>query len=320
MHRDCDAGNNCPDPSATKMLQFDHKTIACKNDPDCDPKLSKLTPIAADRYDAQRLAVVGQILYESIDGGQTLTQVKGFDGDPAPPNAIVFGGKRNGTDNSDLLLVGSTTGLFARTGPGAVKQTHWDLWKNGVPKAIAIDREDWSTVWVTSVKVIDEESTGGGTHGGEHIDLWKVWKGTNVTDVDGKHEAWTDVTGDLACGDPSAPDIRAIVHVGGNEPYVAVGCDDGVYAARTDDLAHWFKLTGALPNVVVATIDYSKGDDLLVIGTVGRGVWSISNARSLFAPIKAHPTTTTNPHGPNVPPAGPGHVHPGDPVESQRQR
>lgn len=168
----------------------------------------------------------------------------------------------------------------------------------GVPTAIAVDHDDWSAVWVTTT--VDPTTKKA-----------RVFHGT---DVAGPHETWTDVTGDLAPADASAPDLHAIAHVGGQDAYVVVGADDGLYAARTDELTHWFKLTGTLPNVPIGSLWYSKSDDVLVIGTVGRSAWSIDNATKVFAPLILH--VVHDPIHVTVPPAGPAHVNPGDPVET----
>src|SRR4029079_6930480 len=136
-------------------------------------------------------AVAGAQLYESTDGGATLSLVNGYPGTQASPAlptpAILMGGERNGHPNADVLFVGTSVGLYARSAPGAVAATKWDAtWTttNGAPIAITVERDDWSSVWVTT-----DKST--------------VWHGTDVT---GTHEAWTNVTGDLKPGDPSAPD------------------------------------------------------------------------------------------------------------------
>ncbi len=296
-HEDCDGNNKCKVVSNTTNGAMLHlagtsNSISCKNlttTTACDAGLSERTPLAADRFDAERIAVAGDKLYESKDGGKKVSVVSGFTGTVS--HAILFGGEKSGVENADLLLVASSDGLFARTAPGAVALTTWTkaAGKKTI-EAIAVDRDDWSSVWVVTSK-----ST--------------VWHGTDVT---GTHETWIEITGDLAPGGPGAQDLNAIARVGGSNPYIVVGGQDGLYA--TSDLSHWFKLSGALPNAPVGTLQWSKSDDVLVIGTVGRGAWEIRNASDVFAPAVVHGTT-----GPNVPPAGPGHVNPGDPVEGTHE-
>jgi hypothetical protein len=263
-HVDCDKGNHCKPAanSTAKMLKLDGKPIACSNPSNLatcgDPNVAGVTPLAADRFDAHRITLATTVLYESSDGGATVKKVKGFSG--TATRALTFGGQRDGKKNADLLYAGSSDGLFARTSAGDVAKTKWKVKANGAPLAIALDREDWSSVWIAT-------------------DAHTVWHGTDVTT---SHEDWTEVTGDLTPGGRSARDVRAIVHVGGGASYVAVGADDGVYVMRVADPGHWLKLTGALPNAVVAHLLYSHLDDKLVIATMGRSVWSMSSASKLF--------------------------------------
>lgn len=57
--------------------------------------------------------------------------------------------------------------------------------------------------------------------------------------------------------------------------YLVVGTSEGVYVRLGDD---WELLAVGLPNVAVWDMVYTSEDDKLVIATLGRGVWHLSNA------------------------------------------
>jgi autotransporter-associated beta strand protein len=67
-----------------------------------------------------------------------------------------------------------------------------------------------------------------------------------------------------------------------------------LYAARDNNLDNWYSLKGALPNTSISSLDYSRQDDVLVVGTTGRGAFTLANASTFMpvAPGAADPVTT----------------------------
>lgn len=57
-----------------------------------------------------------------------------------------------------------------------------------------------------------------------------------------------------------------------------VGCLGGVYV-KNDQFGNtnWLKLADNFPNVIITDVKYYPEDDILLIGTLGRGVWTIAN-------------------------------------------
>jgi hypothetical protein len=75
--------------------------------------------------------------------------------------------------------------------------------------------------------------------------------------------------------------VDPIVFIGGATPRVIVGGNNGLYTTETSGAVKWFKLRGELPNSMVKTLGYSKLDDKLILGAMGRSVWSVSSASKL---------------------------------------
>ncbi len=63
---------------------------------------------------------------------------------------------------------------------------------------------------------------------------------------------------------------------------VVVGGYGALYDARDTDLANWYALKGNLPNTFVWAMDYSRRDDTLAVGTLGRGAFALANASTLM--------------------------------------
>src|SRR5262249_43711553 len=77
-----------------------------------------------------------------------------------------------------------------------------------------------------------------------------------------------------------APELRCVTVVGST---VVVGALGGVYRMLTppagaSPTATWSKFGEGLPNVVVTSMVYNVARDTLVVGTMGRGVWTLANA------------------------------------------
>jgi hypothetical protein len=105
-------------------------------------------------------------------------------------------------------------------------------------------------------------------------------------------DSWTDITGILATsniGEIYTCDIiRNPARTFGG---LVVGTEAGVWLLKksvinaiTDTTTHtflsslgWIKVGGSqIPNAQITDIDYNAADDILVVGTLGRGAWSIS--------------------------------------------
>ncbi len=82
---------------------------------------------------------------------------------------------------------------------------------------------------------------------------------------------------------PSLYQLRSLQFISQNSVNeVVIGGYGTLYAARDTDLYNWYSLKGNLPNTFVWSMDYSKQDDTLVVGTLGRGAFSVANASTLM--------------------------------------
>lgn len=135
---------------------------------------------------------------------------------------------------------------------------------------IAVDRHDWQTVYLL-------DSTG------------RVLRSTNAG-ADGAGATWTDLTDNLST---FTTDLRTIT-LDSHSPslgdeVVLVGGQRGVYRRlgpdRSGGTRPWTEFGGNLPNALVQDLRFVDADDLLVVGTKGRGAWTLEDVRNdVFEP------------------------------------
>jgi hypothetical protein len=224
-----------------------------------------LDPIALNALDPKRMLIGRTGLYESTDQGDVIQDVT-----PAGMGrvtALAYGGFDGIVPNYDVAYVGAGNKLFLRTGPGPTfhEVTSWTKAGGGQIQDIVLDPTDYHTVYV--------------------IDFEHVWRGTNMG-VDGQ-EQWQDVSGNLS-------DLFLANEVGPNQGVFLQTIDLVRSAGRTvllvGGLGGVFRLidpgtagntrTGfgsGLPNVVVNDLHYDETDNVLVVGTRGRGAWKMTD-------------------------------------------
>jgi hypothetical protein len=253
-----------------------------------------MTPYAVNAVAPTRLVVGTNFLYESTDSGSTFTAVGGLqdvngdtldndnDGavdegdeflplnpvgkvngiDPARPlsSPIAYGGTADGADNADVLWLGAGGGLRLRTAGNGLPASVLN-YTGGAVVDVVMDPEDWHTAFILDAN-------------GSVFQAVTNDAGTNVT--------FTDVTGDLG---QLATSLRVLeaVRVDGKLVLLAGG-RLGVYRAVNPSAGSlWAEFGGNLPNAPVNDIRYDATDDVLLVGTFGRGAWTIDNA-SLVLP------------------------------------
>ena len=81
----------------------------------------------------------------------------------------------------------------------------------------------------------------------------------------------------------SLSQLRSLQFVAnGTNNFLVAGGYGTLYAARDTDLNDWYSLKGNLPNTFVWQMAYSSSDDVLAVGTVGRGAFTLANASTLM--------------------------------------
>ena len=233
------------------------------------------TPVETNSVAGGRLLIQGSnSLYESLDAGTTVTAIGVNRGNSSIfSNAIWYGGTQNNVANPDLVWAASGSDVFLRTsGTGSVTQTDGDPTTDEI-RDLAVNSRDWANAFV--------------------IDDNQVFQSTNSGNT------WGDITGNLLT---LVSDLRSISFVAsefGN--YILAGTNLGVFAAAISALGTWSKLGSSLPNAIVFDMEYDVSDDILVVGTMGRGAWSLTNVNSVLDPTLK--LLSVSPSGTVLPPS-----------------
>ncbi|MCA8995749.1 MAG: hypothetical protein KDA80_02160 [Planctomycetaceae bacterium] len=216
-----------------------------------------VTPVILNTIDPSRMIIGGSSnLWESFNQGNDVFNISsgiGINSQISTAAPAVYGGSRLGVANEDLLYVGSGSNVYVRTS-GTVAPSISASYPGGFVRDIIVDPDDWMRAYV--------------------IDSNQVFF-TNDAGA-----SWTDVTGDLMSLAGSS--IRAIEYVPGAFDRIVVGGALGVFEVAVDmaidNTTMWTEIGTNLPNAVVSELVYDAADDLLIVGTFGRGVWSYPNA------------------------------------------
>ncbi len=226
------------------------------------------TPVALNVVNPSRMIIGGATsLFESYDDGATLTDLNAV----GNATAVVYGGYREDTPYPDVLWAVSNNGVYLRINTAnPITRTNYP---GGTPRDIAVDSADWEQAYV--------------------IDDSHVWYTANAG------QTWTDITGNYS----AAAGLRTIEYIAsGKTGAILVGGQQGIYGSRTDDVGNWTEYSTALPNVPVYDIDYNAQNNVLVVGTLGRGVWELPDARSeIFSSLNLLTvSTSTNQYQANL--------------------
>jgi len=138
-----------------------------------DPTLQFYSPLVLNTIDPSRLLIGSSNLYESFDRGDTLNEIAEL-GAPTGGSTfgepMVYGGRRNGAANPDVLYVGAGSSLYFRGG-AQDPVTQLAAYPGTDIAAIAVSPNDWGTLYV--------------------IDSANVYRSTDAG------LSWTTVTGNL---------------------------------------------------------------------------------------------------------------------------
>ena len=213
-----------------------------------------VTPVQLNAIDPTRMIIHGaNTAYESLDSGGTIDALgASLTQSGISSNAIAYGGRIGAVDNPDVIYIGSGTTVFHRSaglGPVAAT-TALPAGSAGSVRDIAIDPDDWETAFA--------------------VDSNEVF----VTDDAGT--TWASITGDLG----GFGQIWSAAFIpGGIVDAIMVGTSRGVFASALDALGTWVEVGDAtLPNTPAFDMDVDIADDVLVVGTLGRGAWMLDKA------------------------------------------
>ncbi len=217
------------------------------------------TPLETNSVAGGRLLIQGANgLYESLNSGATITAIGTTLGaNSVSANAISYGGTKNNVANPDLVWAARGSDVFVRTaGTGSVVATASDPTTAEI-RDLAVNSRDWANAFV--------------------IDNNQVFSTTNVG------ANWSDITGNLLS---LASQLWSVAYVtSAVTDAVLVGTNAGVFAAATSALTTWVDLGTGLPNIITYDMEVDATDDVLVVGTLGRGAWKLDDISSVIADL-----------------------------------
>jgi Ca2+-binding RTX toxin-like protein len=209
-------------------------------------------PFEANRFDGNRIVIGGNGLYESTDKGDNLTVLNA--GGQTSVSAIAYGGSLGGVPNQDILYVGVGGQLFLRsTSGGALNQL--TNYTGGTPQDIAMDPDNWKRVYVTD--------------------------GTNVFRSTDAGVSWARVgSASTVAGSINSIDVFG-ASTAPDDEIVIIAATNGVFRCRNATAglnARWSEFGGNLANAPAVDVHYDATDDVVVVGTHGRGAWTMPSA------------------------------------------
>jgi hypothetical protein len=220
------------------------------------------SPIATNAAGGPRLIIGGgNGVYESLDQGDTVTQISTQVINQIRGSPLVYGT----TGNPDFLYFGSVNSLYLRTTSGGTISSLAALPISASIVDVAIDPATARGLGATTLFALT---------------------GANVFISSNTGVAFSSVTGNLITGF-SPGTLRSMAFIPGADSALAVSTDRGVYLSRqSTGYSVWAKFGSGLPNVPGFQLEYDVTDNVLVLGTLGRGAWKLSNPLSneiLFA-------------------------------------
>jgi hypothetical protein len=227
-----------------------------------------VTPVELNAVAPTSMIIGGcNAVFESFDKGDTIVEIPGLiDTDCTPPvitfpqNAMAYGGMSMGAP-VDAVWVGSGSSVFNRLAPpGPPLVVTSTPFPGRTVTDIVLDPTDIFTAYVTDATDVYQTHDGGVT--------------------------WTPMTGNLtdtrlgsAVIDPSPP---ARLFVGGRDGVFEIALPAPGVAAAGPFV--WGEIGTGLPNAPVWDMEWDPVAGKLVVGTLGRGAWSLQEDGSCGKP------------------------------------
>jgi photosystem II stability/assembly factor-like uncharacterized protein len=216
------------------------------------PAVSKYSSaLEVNAVDPRRLLIGGTAtaFYESTDQAETMRSVSSFYANAV--SRMTYGGYLNGIPNPDLIWV---------TGQQVPWPGHF---------SILLRTNAASPPYIIS--------TGGAQALGivAHPGNWQqayYYTASQVLRTTDAGQTWSSITANLS-GGPRLRSIEFLPLPSGDA--LAVGTDDGVYITRLSNGPLWWtRLGSSLPRAIAYSLRYDPGDQILAVGTLGRGAWT----------------------------------------------
>jgi hypothetical protein len=179
-------------------------------------------------------------------------------------SAVAYGGQRAGTGFTNVALVGSTSGQLYFRGETGSTFTRVDgagagqLGGSGKLWSVALDPNDWRHVFVVKGNQLFETK-----------DITNLASKPFQVIGGGAGDNLLNVTSQL----------RSVIAVDvGAQTVPLVTGQGGLFRSLAP--GQWTQYGERLPDVVGRSVVYNSTDNVVVLGTFGRGVWTIPNATS----------------------------------------
>jgi len=225
-----------------------------------DPNIQFFQPFVLNAINPSRMLIGTANIYESLNRGDSLANL-GFTGffigGAVGSSPLAYGGRLNGAPNPDVFYVGAGPTIRHRVTLGG-PMTTLSAYPGARALALVIDPQNYQTIFVVDF-------------------LNQVWASFD------EGATWINFTANLAS---LSSDIRAVEIVrreGSEHPVLIVGGLGGVFQRKLrtedegDDDDAWHALGKGLPPALVLDLHYNSANDILVVGTLGRGAWTLSN-------------------------------------------
>ncbi|MFN9719403.1 MAG: GEVED domain-containing protein [Planctomycetota bacterium] len=218
------------------------------------------TPIAANKRTGALYIQGTNGIYESFNEGTTIAQLSTSSGSAGTSNlgqsAIVAGGMLNGVPDDNILWVGASNRVYLRSAAGGNLVLQSSLPAIATIRDLTINSRNWQQSFVIDDNQVVMTSDAG--------------------------TSWVDITGNLMSFTSA---LRTVSFVA--TPLfdaIVVGTHNGIYLTPLNNYGtpgEWIRLGLDMPNVVMFDMEYDVTDDVLIAGTMGRGVWMLHSVQDV---------------------------------------
>ena len=224
-----------------------------------DPVNTSAYQYILNRINPARMLIGTHYIYESLNKGDSVANLVNTGnqiGEIFYNTPISYGGlNADGTSNPGSFYVGSGATVYRRSADGSPIVT-LGAYSGGTIDALVSDPKN-----VAHIFVLDRSNN--------------VWASFD------EGSTWSNLTANLG---KLSPDLRSIeIFSPTNSPLntvLLVGGVDGVFQMRrpTAAGASWTSVSSGLPKgALVESLSYEPTQNVLTVGTLGRGVWSLTN-------------------------------------------
>src|SRR6266542_3665078 len=221
-----------------------------------DSNIQFYNPFVLNTINPRRMLVGTANIYESMNRGDSLANLGftgSFIGDQIGASPMAYGGRLNGIPNPDVFYVGAGSTIRHRVNLGDPITT-LSAYPGSSTRGLVVNPQNYAHVFV-----LDNQN--------------QVWGSFN------EGASWVNLTANL-------PSVMSKVHsieifspdATIRNMVLITGGLGGVFQMRRPGAAgaSWSSLSAGLPHVLVRDLHYDYADDVLVAGTLGRGVWTLT--------------------------------------------